>query len=115
MPTSTESLVSGDLEVIFKDGCDNAVLDSKLSKNAKSMVDAKEHIFQYGIPYSYRSFLPVYLIKEKETEKDLLSDVIQSSDKAREELCAEGLSATVKMVGYDVKITIKDRGNCILG
>ena len=124
----TDSLVSGDLEMIFKDGCDGA--GQQAVWNAKSMVDAKDHMFQYGIvplklqtrhhdgntstlwenktPNSCRSLRPVYLIREKETDEDLLSYVIPSTDKAREELCAEGLCATVNMVGYNVKISIKD-------
>ena len=128
VPAESLEHYTGDLEMTFKDGCDGA--GQQAVWNSKSMVNAKENMFQYGIvplklqirhddskmsilwenktPNSCRYLRPLYLIREKETDEDLLSLVIPTSDNAREELCSEGICATVNMKGYDVKITIKD-------
>ena len=73
------------------------------------MIDSKSHIFQNGLvplkmtcsrngidevlwengaPNEVR---PLYLIREEETEADLLSEVVPSTDKIRKELNEEGI------------------------
>ena len=128
VPAESLEHYSGNLEMIFKDGCDGA--GQQAVWNSKSMVNAKENMFQYGItplklqirhedsntsilwenktPNNCRSLRPLYLIREKETDEDLLNFVIPATDNARKELCSEGICATVDMKGYDVRIKIFD-------
>ena len=116
------------LEMVFKDGCDGA--GQQVVWNSTSMLDAVGNIFQYGItplkllqrfgdgstvvlwenhtPNNCRSLRPVFLIREKETDEDLLNLVIPTTDKARAELSSEGVCATVGKKGYHVKIIIHD-------
>ena len=63
-------------------------------------------------PNSCRSLRPVFLVREKETDEDLLKLVIPTTDQARAELAAEGICATYQSdIGdqaVDVKILIHD-------
>ena len=122
---------SGDYEMVFKDGGDGA--GSQTVWNSTSMNDYVENMFQYGLtplkllfhskseskvlwmnhaPNSCRSLRPVFLVREKETDEDLLKLVIPTTDQARAELAAEGICATYQSdIGdqaVDVKILIHD-------
>ena len=124
-----EDLDGGTLEMTFKDGCDGA--GQQVVWNAKTMVDAEHNIFQYGItplklvrrstldgstsilweneaPNSCRTLRPLYLIRLKETNEDLLRMVIPTTDKVRADLATEGICITVDGRGYDVKVVIRD-------
>ena len=120
----------GVLEMVFKSGGDGA--GQQVVWNSTSMLDAVENMFQYyGItplkllqrfddgstvllwqnhtPNNCRSLRPLFLIREKETDEDLLSMVIPTTDKARAELSSEGVCATtVDGQGYNVKVIIHD-------
>lgn len=118
----------GEIEMIFKDGCDGA--GQQVVWKSTSMINAKENVFQYGItplklqkrfvtgdtvtlwenhaPNSCRSLRPLYLIRNKETDEDLLYKVIPSTDKARAELSTEGVCVTIDDVAYNVQVTIHD-------
>ena len=123
-----EDKCKGVLEMVFKDGGDGA--GQQVVWNSTSMLDATENIFQYGItplklvaryqdgssfclwqnhsPNNCRTLRPLFLIREKETDEDLLNLVIPITDKAREELCSDGICATVNGQGYDVNVIIHD-------
>ena len=118
----------GVLEMVFKDGGDGA--GQQVVWKSKSMIGAKENMFQYGItplklirrredgstvclwqnhtPNASRTLRPLFLIREKETDEDLLSLVIPTTDEARKELSAEGVCASVGDKGWDVKVVIHD-------
>ena len=94
------------LEMIFKDGGDGD--GQQVVWNSKSMLDAKEYMFQYGItplklirrrddgstvclwqnhtPNASQTLRPLFLIREKGNGEDLLSAVITATDKARVDL-----------------------------
>ena len=117
-----------DLEMVFKDGGDGA--GQQVIWNSKSMKDAKANMFQYGItplklsnknedgskellwlnhtPNASRTLRPLFLIREKETDDDLLSLVIPTTDAARKELQEEGLCIRLDDKAVNVKIVIHD-------
>ncbi len=99
--------------------------------------DEAEHMFQYGIiplklvrnidgeeevywhnkvPNSARSLRPIYLIREKETDADLLDFVIKETDRVRKDLNSNGLLVPIcsdneqfyQHVSCDMKDTMKD-------
>ena len=106
---------TGALEMVFKDGGDGA--GQQVVWKSKKMIDAKENMFQWGItplklikrfqdgssatlwqnhsPNSCKTLRPLFLIRQKETDEDLLKAVIPSTDKCRTELEDEGLCAKV--------------------
>ena len=118
----------GVLEMVFKDGGDGA--GQQVVWSSTNMLTAGENMFQYGIaplklvrrfndntteilwqnlaPNSCRSLRPLYLIREKETDEDLLSLVIPSTDAARAQLSSEGVCLTVGDQGFDVKVIVHD-------
>ena len=90
---------SGSYEMFFKDGGDGA--GSQVVWNSKSMNDCVENMFQYGLtplkllfhkngasevlwvnhaPNSSRSLRPLFLVREKETDDDLLNLIIPTTD-----------------------------------
>ena len=91
--------------------------DEDLSKDDDEHDEEEaEHIFQYGIiplklvrnfdgqveilwqnkvPNSSRSLRPIYLIREKETEEDLLDFVIKETDRVRKDLNSNGLLVSI--------------------
>ena len=128
VPTEKKEQKEGCLEMVFKDGGDGA--GQQVVWNSTSMVDAAENMFQYGItplkllrrfndkttellwqnhsPNNCRYLRPIFLIRDKETNSDLLNLVIPTTDKARTELMRDGVCITVGDQGYDVKIIIHD-------
>lgn len=109
----------------FKDGADGA--GQQVCWKSKSMIDSQANMFQYGItplqltcerdgqeeviwrndsPNAARTLRPVYLVREVETDEDLLSEVMGKTDSARDELVEEGL--VVKFgdtaMYFDIKI-----------
>ena len=116
------------LKLYLKDGGDGAgqmpTLKSKVS------VNDEENIFQYGliplkmtnfidenteevvwtnpVPNSARSLRPIYLIREKETNEDLLKEVVHNTDEARDDLNMNGLMVDDEKVEVDIKDTMKD-------
>ena len=120
---------SGTYTMVFKDGGDGA--GSQIVWHSTSMLEYKENMFQYGLaalkllfrkdgatedevlwindtPNSSRSLRPVFLVRESETDEDLLDLVIPTTDQARSELVAEGLCARYRKQAVDVKIIIHD-------
>ena len=120
------------IKCFFKDGCDGA--GQQTTMKSKEMVASKHHMFQFGIvplkvvciresqeqevmsenqsPNPQLSVRPVYLIREEETNPELLEEVIKSTDAAREKLNEEGMvmdydNAKVHMM-FDIKDTMKD-------
>ena len=96
----------------FKDGGDGAGQQTKFK--SKKMINSKQNMFQYGLtplklvckseatndtkilwenkaPNSAMSVRPVYLIREVETDEELLNEVISTTDKARNELNQESM------------------------
>ena len=93
------------------------------------MIDAMGNMFQYGLtplkllrrvndtteilwqnlaPNNCRSLRPLFLIREKETDEELLNLVVPSTDAARSQLSSDGVCVTVGEVGFDVKVIIHD-------
>ena len=119
---------SGELEMTFKDGGDGA--GQQVVWNSKEMLESKENMFQYGItplklvlrnketvetlwinhtPNSCRTLRPLFLIRESETDEDLLNLVIPTTDKARSELKEEGVCVKYQEDNaVNVKVTIHD-------
>ena len=65
-------------------------------------------LWENNAPNNCTSLRPLFLIREKETDEDLLSIVIPATDNARAELASEGVCVTDNMKGYNVKIIIHD-------
>lgn len=63
-------------------------------------------LWENNAPNNCTSLRPLFLIREKETDEDLLSIVIPATDNARAELASEGVCVTDNMKGYNVKIII---------
>ena len=114
-------------KMFFKDGCDGAGQQTRMK--SKKMVDSEHHIFQYGVtplkltctrnhvemvlwlnpsPNSQFAVRPVYLIREKETNEELLDEVIVTTDKARDHLNKEGMVIDFDGSAVDMKFDIKD-------
>ena len=96
--------------MLFKDGCDGAGQQTIL-KSTKAL-GGKDHMFLYGIvplrlvckrgeenielwvnktPNSCKSLRPTYLIREVETDMDMLNLVIKDTDAAKQKLKNNGL------------------------
>ena len=92
-------------------------------------MDDAENIFQYGVlplkvtsigdgeekvlwknatPNAARYLRPVYLIREKETDPDLLELVIKTTDASRNKLNANGVVVNGVQVEVDIRDTMKD-------
>ena len=123
---------SGEYEMVFKDGGDGA--GAQIIWNSTATADFGENMFQYGLtplkllfykdgeaevlwmnyaPNSSKSLRPVFLVREVETNEDLLDLVILTTDQARSELAAEGIctqyqSDTGGCQAINVKIVIHD-------
>ena len=119
----SEEEKSPNLKLYLKDRGDGA--GQMPSLKSKVAVDDSENMFQYEIiplkmtkvnkdsedvvwvnpvPNSARSLRPVYLIREKETNEELLHEVIHKTDEARNDLNINGVTVD----GHDVKVDIKD-------
>ena len=116
------------LKIYLKDGGDGA--GQMPSLKSKKAVNDKQNMFQYGIiplkmtkinanateelvwsnpvPNSARSLRPVYLIRDKETNKNLLDEVIPTTDEARNDLNNNGTLIGGKLVQIDIKDSMKD-------
>ena len=91
--------------------------------------ESEHHIFQYGIvplkficqrqgenivlwentsPNSQMSVRPIFLIREKETNEQLLEEVISTTDKERDRLNGEGMTVNFRGADRHIKIDIKD-------
>ena len=112
----------------FKDGGDGA--GQQTTMKSKSMIDSKENIFQYSItplsltctrqsglqvvmwknhaPNSARTLRPIFLIREAESNEELLQLVIKSTDSARNKLNEEGLCSSFENKKLDINIFIQD-------
>lgn len=119
---------SENYKMSFKDGGDGA--GQQVTMKTKSMVGSTENIFQYGItplqlshhakdgttqilwknhaPNSARSLRPIYLIRETETDEDLLDLVVKSTDAARDKLNEDGICCIVNDQAIDINIFIQD-------
>ena len=115
-------------KIFFKDGCDGA--GQQTTMKSKDMVNSKHHMFQYGLvplrtlciratkeeevmwinesPNSQLSVRPVYLIREEETNQELIEEVIKTTDKARDELNEEGMVVNYGDMKVDMSFDIKD-------
>ena len=101
---------------------------SAATEDDDSDKDEAEHMFQYGIiplklvrslqghgkqilwqnkvPNSSRSLRPIYLIREKETETELLDFVIKETDSVRKDLNANGLLVPISSGGVQMNLQI---------
>ena len=70
--------------------------------------DTTEILWQNLTPNNCRTLRPLFLIREKETDEELLNLVIPSTDTARSKLSSEGVCVTVGDEGFDVNVTIYD-------
>ena len=72
----------------------------------------QEVMWENQSPNSQLSVRPVYLIREEETNPEVLEEVIKSTDAAREKLNEEGVVMdydNVKVhIMFDIKDTMKD-------
>ena len=123
----------GKLTLYLKDGGDGAGTMPALK--SKKSVDDAEHMFQYGIiplrltqkkenceeidvwqnktPNSAHALRPIFMIREKEDETDLLNTVIPESDQSRNELNRNGINILVDdgtevSISCVIKDTMKD-------
>ena len=117
----------GTLEIIFKDGCDGA--GQQVVWKSTSMNESKNNMFQYGItplkltcnkngltevlwenhtPNSCKTLRPLFLIREKETDSNLLNLVIPITDKVCSELALDGVCVPIGNKYVNIKITIHD-------
>ena len=117
------------LTMHLKDGGDGAGTMPFLK--SKKSVDDGDHVFQYGmiplkltkkvvgedeeevvwknpVPNSARSLRPVYLIREEETDPDLLQLVIKNTDDSRKNLNQNGMNLAVGGETVHVSCNIKD-------
>ena len=111
------------LKMILKDGCDGAGQQSVWK--SKLMNDAVGNMFQYGIvplqlrsddtvlwknpaPNSPNCLRPVYLIREKETDEEIIKYVITTTDIVREKPKQNGIDCDVKGIQKHIIIDIKD-------
>ena len=122
---------TGAYEMVLKDGGDGA--GAQVVWNSTAMMDFAPNMFQYGLaplkllfrkdgeakvlwmnhaPNSSQSLRPVFLVREMETDEDLINLVIPTTDQARSELEAEGICARHQSdnghQAVDVKIVIHD-------
>ena len=101
---------------------------SVATEDVESDKDEAEHMFQYGIiplklvrslqgcdkqilwqnkvPNSSRSLRPIYLIREKETETELLDFVIKETDSVRKDLNTNGLLVPISSGGVQTNLQI---------
>ena len=89
------------------------IIPLKLVRN----IDGQEEIYwQNKVPNSARSLRPIYLIREKETEDNLLDFVIKETDRVRKDLNSNGLLVPICLnneevyhhVTCDMRDTMKD-------
>ena len=112
----------------LKDGGDGAGQQTKL-KSTK-MIDSKHNMFQYGLtplklvctrtnhvdeimwknetPNSAMFVRPVYLIREMETDPELLQEVIKTTDQARDSLNNDGMVVEFNSSNVDMNLFIQD-------
>ena len=122
-----ESKPGDNYKIFFKDGCDGA--GQQATMKSKDMVDSKHYMFQYGIvpprmlcirateeeeimwlnesPNSQLSVRPAYLIREEETNQELIKEVIETTDNARDKL-NEGTVVNYGDMKVDMSFDIKD-------
>ena len=93
------------------------------------MIEAAENMFQYGlvplqlkvgdtilwknpVPNSSNCLRPVYLIREKESDEEMMNLVIVATDTARQKLNQNGVKINLDgkevSVGVEIKDTMKD-------
>ena len=119
---------TGKLTFHFKDGGDGAGTMARLK--SKKAADDAEHIFQYGLtplrltqtsdnndvvdiwnnktPNSPHALRPIYLIREKEDDPNLLNLVIKQVDAARKTLNEDGFEILVDGEVIKCSCVIKD-------
>ena len=112
----------------FKDGGDGAAQQPKL-KSSKT-ITSKQNMFQYGLtplklvctrdtgvkeimwenrsPNSAMAVRPLYLIRELETDPELLEEVIKTTDQAREHLNNESIMLDLYSIKVDIYFFIQD-------
>ena len=127
--SETREMKEGNLKMYLKDGGDGAGTMPILK--SKGAADDQDHIFQYGIiplklavmdnlsgieeslwlnpiPNAARSLRPIYLVREVETDAELLKDVIGKTDAARYDLHSNGTVINDTFVSVDIKDSMKD-------
>ena len=118
---------NGQLTFYFKDGGDGAGTMPTLK--SKEEVDSPQNIFQYGltplrltqnvggadihvwqnkVPNSGHTLRPIFLVREKENNDDLLKHVIPQTDAARKKLNDNGLKIIFENTEINCKCVIKD-------
>ena len=118
---------AGKLTFYFKDGGDGAGTMPRLK--SKKAADDEEHIFQYGLtplrltqtigndevevwlnktPNSAHAVRPLYLIREKEDNPELLNLVVKEVDAARKTLNKEGFKMDVDGERIECSCVIRD-------
>ena len=118
-----QQLPCENLKMVFKDGCDGA--GQQVKWKSKSMIEAAENMFQYGlvalqlkcgdtilwknpVTNSPNCLRPVYLIREKESDEEMMNLVIVATDTARQKLHEDGIKINVDGKQVSVAIEIKD-------
>ena len=111
------------ITVIFKDGCDGA--GQQVTWNSCSMKNAEQNMFQYGIvplkvlsndevvwssnsPNSPECLRPIYLVREKESNQEMIELVIKTTDAARHDMMNNGIDILYEGKVFHVNIVIKD-------
>lgn len=123
MNNEEKELLKENLKMIFKDGCDGA--GQQVKWKSKTTIDAAENMFQYGlvalqiksgestlwknpVPNSPNCLRPVYLIREKESDEEMMNLVIVATDTARNNLNKNGVKVMVNGTEVIVEVEIKD-------
>ena len=137
-----EKHTNDNFKMYMKDGCDGAGSQQNMKTRCtdEEKEEFEHHMFQFGIvplklvcerldpensdmiksvtlwenfsPNSQLTVRPVYLIREKETNEELLQEVIISTDKSRDTLNEEGMvvkfSDSVVDMNFIIRDTMKD-------
>lgn len=107
----------------LKDGCDGA--GQQAIWKSKSMKNSKGNMFQYGItplsltentneiwrnktPNSPETLRVVYMIREKESDEEMINYVISKTDTCRSEMCNEGFDVFVDGIYVHINVEIMD-------
>ena len=123
-----EHLTGDTFTIFFKDGCDGA--GQQVIMQSTSMIDAKDNMFLYGLVVlklvckrengeeivlwqnkthnSSGTLQPIYLLREQETDAELLNLVIPSTDLVRKDLFENGLCEYFGDICIQINVNITD-------
>ena len=122
---NAEGLKLNNLKLFGKDGADGAGAQDIWYHSKQMDEESAQHLFQYGFvpiklvaeadgepivlwrnkkPNSPFTLRPIYLIREKESDKDLLNEVITTTDAARIKLNNQGLVVRCKIDEQDLAV-----------